>query len=802
VKRTTVADRDSRGARHDVQDEPEGIDEAFKRRPMETPAEMGEQPPRATTRSPVIKTDGSDYAFASAEIAITSVHHSSLGGCVVIGRDETNSLRRGVMPAKVLPRAPEVGETWRITGAERAHVDYGLQIHAVVALPLLPRGRAIVRFLAVDRRFPGVGWASATRLWDKLGDNLYREIRDRKLAELAEIVGPERAVAIIHGFALLADEVAVFEWLDRYGVSPRTAGASVGIWGRGAIEKIAGNPYALALLEPWHEVDARALRLGVAPQDHRRLSAAVEEALSVRFRKGDMAARRTTVAKIVRGITSPYEANGDHAIKIAVESGRVLDLESGRLQSRACSFMEREIERLFRERLSRSVQSPTTPDVLAAIAETEKREGYTLTKLQREAVFMAVSSGIGVITGGAGTGKTTVVKAILAASARRSGSRDAGTRASFEYPQLALAGRAAKRIAETTGQEAATIARFIHQLEQGGRRLQKGLMIFDESSMVDVPSIYRILSQVPSEVDLLFIGDPAQLPPIGPGMLFRRMVEAHSIPQVHLDVIHRQAAATGIPTMAASVREGTLPDLPHFDPRNARARGVFLVPTTREQTGAAAIEVFRAMAGPPPSSGSTQRLHDLDIQILAQIKNGSAGTNAINRAIQYEWMAHQPPVADWGVSLGSKMLWLRNDYKKSPALDRHGRPVIDPSSGQPKFIGFMNGALGIVQREVKGGAWIRFDDGAEDAISIADLVNMSYGWAISVHKAQGSAFRRVIIPIVRSRILDRSIIYTAITRAVETAVLVGDPAAIRDAVAAAPLAIDRVDGMDLDRCAF
>ncbi len=127
---------------------------------------------------------------------------------------------------------------------------------------------------------------------------------------------------------------------------------------------------------------------------------------------------------------------------------------------------------------------------------------------------------------------------------------------------------------------------------------------------------------------------------------------------------------------------------------------------------------------------------------------------------------------------------MGNDYREAPALDARRRKIIDADRGQPQFMGFMNGALRIIEREVDGGAWIRFDDGAEDGITVADLAKVTHGWAISVHKAQGSAFRRVIIPVARSRILDRTMIYTVVTPAVDTVVLVGDPAMICEAVAA------------------
>lgn len=201
--------------------------------------------------------------LATAEITATSFYASPAGGGVLIGRDERGALRRAVIGAAAMTRDPAPGETWRVTGAERAHIEYGLQIHARVALPLLPTGRAVVRYLATNTRFPGIGWATATRLWDTLGERLYAAIRQRDLRAVAEVIGAERAVAVVQGFGMLAEETEVFEWLDRYGVSPRTAAAAAAIWGREAIQKIEADPYVLSLLESWRAVDNRALRLGL-----------------------------------------------------------------------------------------------------------------------------------------------------------------------------------------------------------------------------------------------------------------------------------------------------------------------------------------------------------------------------------------------------------------------------------------------------------------------------------------------------------------------------------------------------------
>ena len=738
-----------------------------------------------------VRRDTSGHA--TAEITATSFHASPVGGGILIGRDERGELLRAVITPQALPRDPKPGETWRVTGEQREHADYGRQLHADVALPLLPSGRTFVRFLATNPRFPGIGWKTANRLWGALGERLYDVVAAGDTATIAGVIGPELAVGVVQGFGLLADEVEVFRWFDRYGVTPRTAAAAASLWGRGAVSRIEADPYSLALLEPWGLVDARALRLGLALDDPRRLLAAVEEAFARRYRAGNTAVTPGELkAQLFQLLGFTGARNADAAVDRALDCGRALEHPGGLLQSRAAWFMEREVERVVAERCAMPFEGPGAAATDGAIATLEKSVGYMLSARQREAVHMAVSTPFSIMCGGAGTGKTTTVRAILAAS--ETGADGAGG----AHPQVALAGRAAKQIADATGRPAMTVARFLRLLETGKDIPRRGLLIVDESSMLDLPSVYRVLSALPPAVNILFIGDPAQLPPIGPGLPFHRMVGARGVPQVELDVVHRQQSATGIPMVARAIREGRMPELPPFDPSRPGQHGVFLVPAPAGGTATAALRVFEALAGGPPPPGRMDRTHAADVQVLCPVKGGPDGIKEINASVEARWMVHQPPIPGWGLSAGSKVMWLRNDYSKAPVIGADGQPVLDPSTGEPVCRGFMNGSLGTVVRQTERGARVRFDDGAEDEIRATDLEKITRGWAISVHKSQGSAFRKVIVPVARSRLLDRTLIYTAVTRAVDTCVLVGDPALIRAAVQAEPRALSRRCCLDFD----
>ena len=657
----------------------------------------------------------------TAEIVVTSFHPSPIGGGITVGRDTDGELHTVLTPLAVLARDPEPGESWRVTGYMRSG-DRGPLLQASVALPLLPTGGTLVRFLATNRTIRGVGWKTARYLFETFGERLYDVLVAGDANTLAKVVGVDRAAEIVQGFGMLADEVEVLRWLDRYGVSPRTAAAAVSIWGRGAIDRISADPYALALLESWEAVDTRALRLGLSPGDPRRLLGAAEESFSRRYRVCETAVSEATIKVELQRLLEP-DACGTpgEILQQAVAAGRAIRTRDGFYQSRAAWFMEREVERVIAERLATSVEGPSAAAMRSAIAALEAEVGYQLGRRQREAVYMAVSSSVSILCGGAGTGKTTTVRAVLGASS-------AAGLTPQDHVQAALAGRAAKRIAEATGRPAMTIARLLRNLDVGKDVPRHGLLCLDEASMIDLPTVYRLLTTLPRDVAILFIGDPAQLPPIGPGLPFHRMVESAVIPLVELDVTHRQASETGIPQVAGAVREGRFPRLPSFDPARPEERGVFLQAAETGGLATAAMKVFEAMVGDAPAAEHAEVLHVADVQILCAAKSGPDGSRAINDRIESRWMAHQRPVHDWGLSVGSKILWLKNDYAKAPMRSEDGEPMKDSATSDLICAGFMNGSLGVVRRPTTSGAWVRLDDGAEDEITRADLEKVTRGW--------------------------------------------------------------------------
>jgi exodeoxyribonuclease V alpha subunit len=272
------------------------------------------------------------------------------------------------------------------------------------------------------------------------------------------------------------------------------------------------------------------------------------------------------------------------------------------------------------------------------------------------------------------------------------------------------------------------------------------LIIIDEASMVDLGSLYRIMSMAPEGCRFLLVGDDGQLPPVGFGLTFHALIDVEEIPRTVLTDVMRQDAETGIPAFAQAIRNGVLPDLPIYNPIDEV--GVAIAACDRSDVVTVAVSIRRSL----PAA-----------QIVGSIRGGGdpadGGTDAMNAGLHDSWSAARKlDPTTW--LRGEPVIWTINDYD----LD------------------LWNGSLGKVLGLTTDGLAVRFDEG-DRTIPIELLDHLERAWAITTHKAQGSQFETVIVPVTPSRILDRALIYTAVTRGKRRVVLVGDPADFRSALA-------------------
>jgi exodeoxyribonuclease V alpha subunit len=370
-----------------------------------------------------------------------------------------------------------------------------------------------------------------------------------------------------------------------------------------------------------------------------------------------------------------------------------------------------------------------------------------LSDAQRSAVEASLGTHLLVLTGGPGTGKTTTVRAIVEAHAALD----------RRVALCAPTGRAAKRLSEAAGREARTIHRLLewnpatgHFNRNAGAPLEEDLVLVDEASMLDIRLAAQLLAAIPHTATLVLVGDIDQLPPVGPGQPLRDLIESKVCKTVRLHEVFRQAQQSAIVRGAHSVLEGRLPET---TPRGTKADGdLFLIAETdAERILERLIQALKRMAiayGLDPLK---------DVQVMTPMRRGPLGTHNLNEVLQNAFN----PGADGGVAnayrLGDKVMQLRNDYDKE----------------------VYNGDLGEVVRIDGGVTHVRFDERVVQ-YGADELDSISLAYACTVHKVQGSEFPAAVIVMHNAHfmLLNRALLYTALTRAKELVVLIGDPAAM------------------------
>lgn len=620
-------------------------------------------------------------------------------------------------------------------------------------LPLDRSLAAIVRHLAEEPAFVGIGFATAGRLAAALGDDLARSLADGDLEALEPILGAERAETLVAAWRARQAEGDVVVWLAENGFEGRLARTVVSLWGAEAVSRLRADPWLMMALAEFAAVDAAARRLGLPLDADERSVAAVEAVLYRRLDENHTWTEKGEVERRAGQLLRCRPAEAARAVLNAVTAGAAVELGTG-IQPAGAAMMEAFVaetiigllaKRGSEDLIAREVGEQELDDWLDDASGTI---GVDLGSEQRAAVRLALLGRFGLLVGGAGVGKTTVLKAIVAASEHFGRA----------VHQMALAGRAAVRITEATGRKAWTIAAFLKNVEAKQIILgPEALLVVDESSMLDLPTLYRILRAMPASSRILLVGDPAQLPPIGFGLTLHSLAEIPAMPQTELRTIRRQSTASGIPRTAAAIREGLLPSLPSFD-RNAS--GVSLMECKAEEVADRLVDVVADLGG----VGSAR--------ILSPLKAGPNGTAAMN-ACFHRIVSTGRFTRPSRFVVGEPVVFLRNDYRRD----------------------LRNGSLGeVIEVDSDDGVTATFD-GFVHRLTSRDLDDLDHAYAITVHKAQGSAFDTVVIPIVLSRLLDRSLIYTAITRGIDRVVLVGSRDVLRLSVEKPPVSLRREVGL-------
>lgn len=664
-----------------------------------------------------------------------------------------------------------VGATVRVRGRMVTDSRHGEQLRAEGATELLPSTQAgLLRYLA-SGVVPGVGEKLAERIVKAFGDQTLR-VLDEEPERLAAVpgLGKRRREEIVLAWRARRAERDTLVFLQAHGATASLAARIAKRYGAMAIEIVKTDPFRLALDVTgigFKTADQIAAGLGVAKDSPERAAAGLLQALRDETDTGHVFTPASALlerSKRLLGLGDESTTLLGRALHALHDRGHVVLEASPALEGKLVYLPRMHAaERRLAER-ARELSSATVlplPGAAAAVAAFEREAHVTLADEQRAAVFEAARAPLFVVTGGPGVGKTTVLKAILA-TFRRSG---------LVVRLAAPTGRAAKRMTAATGVEATTLHRLLEFDPQRGGAFKRDAanpidadaLIVDEASMVDLPLADALFQAIRPGARLVFVGDVDQLPSIGPGAVLRDLIASKLAPTVMLRRIFRQAGESQIVVNAHRIHDG----LPPESAAAGEAGADFFVIERRDPEAAAATITELVTSRIPRRFGMDPVR---DIQVLTPMHRGAAGSTAINAALQEALNPRGAPVTR-GLRVfrvGDKVMQLKNDYDRAVWNGDIGVVAsVDPTAG----------ALKVRFEDDVDGRLVAYEPGALD--------NLTLAYACSVHKAQGSEFPAVIIPLLTSHfvMLSRNLLYTAVTRGKRLVVLVADPRAIALALA-------------------
>jgi exodeoxyribonuclease V alpha subunit len=606
----------------------------------------------------------------------------------------------------------------------------------------------------------GIGPVYAKKLVRAFGEAVF-DVIEQEPGRLREVtgIGPKRAARIIAGWAEQKVIREIMLFLHSNGVGTSRAVRIYKTYGADAVRLISENPYRLARDIRgigFRTADQIAAKLGIEKIALIRVRAGISFALAEAMDDGHCGLpHEELLALTVQLLEVPGELV-ETALGLELQEGAVI---ADDLDGRRCVFLAGlyRAEREIAEKLKAlAVGKPPWPSIDAdkAIPWVEKRTKLALAESQIEAVRVALTSKLLVITGGPGVGKTTLVNSILKILLAKT----------VAIALCAPTGRAAKRLSESTGLEAKTIHRLLETDPRTGafRRneespLECDLLVVDETSMVDVPLMRALLRALPAEAALLLVGDVDQLPSVGPGQVLADIIASGAVPVVRLTEVFRQAAESRIIVNAHRINQGLMPDLAPVESGDFH----FVDAADPEEGVRKMLAIVRERI---PKRFEFDPIRD--IQVLCPMNRGGLGARSLNIELQN---ALNPPGEiridrfGWTFCPGDKVMQVENDYDKD----------------------VYNGDLGVVSRiDMEEGELVADFDSREITYGFGELDELVLAYATTIHKSQGSEYPAVVIPLSTQHypMLQRNLVYTGVTRGKRLVVLVGQRKALAIAV--------------------
>lgn len=688
--------------------------------------------------------------------------------------DGTFSVCELIVPDRFLPitmvgniLSTQPGEAVEVEGHWHDDPKFGHQfrINTIHSVPPITEA-GIERYLA-GGFIDGIGKTLAKRIVAAFGVETL-DILDTSPERLAEVegIGKVRRTRIIEAWQAQRTIRRVMVFLHSHGVSSTYATKIYKLYGDRAVEIILENPYRLAedvFGIGFQKADAIAQTTGLDPCALPRLRAGVLYALKKAHQDGHMFLPLDELkSRALELLKIESDALGD-AIedlrirhKIHVEPMVNLGLPPLVYLSRAYQA-EIDAARHLRRLMDAQMLLQTTVE-MSHVDDVERQMGITLARAQREAVRAAWLNKVNVLTGGPGTGKTTIVRAIV----------EMGHHLDQRLALAAPTGRAAKRLSEATEQPARTLHRLLEfSFQQGGFQrneenpLDVDMLIVDEASMIDTYLLVALVKALPDQARVLFVGDVDQLPSVGPGNVLADMIHSQVISVVRLTEIFRQAKDSNIVLNAHRVNQGQLPQ----SPQRAPGQLADFYTIESEDPMRAQAQILELVTNRIPRAFGYDAIQD--VQILCPMHKGAVGCAALNELLQDKLNPRDVALTRGGTrwKVGDKVMQIRNNYDKE----------------------VFNGDVGVIDSVVEDDddttIYVRFDDRLI-GYAVADSDELTLAYAMTVHKSQGSEYPVVILPMTTQHymMLQRNLLYTALTRAKSLVIIVGTQKAVGIAV--------------------
>lgn len=663
------------------------------------------------------------------------------------------------------------GERVRVQGRWVDDPRFGRQLLSSSFLPVMPStGKGVEDFLR-GGRVQGVGKVFAKRLVAHFGDETLDVLANHpeRLTEVPGI-GAGRAKTIVAAWAESRVDRETLIFLQGVGLTASLANKVARKYGKRTVEMVRANPYRLAADIGgigFRTADALARSLGIEPDSPHRLRAGLLFVLMTSVSEGHCYLPGEELRnRAVTLLEQPWEGLRPRLADLEGEGAVLLEPEAGSAP-RVWLTERLDAEELVAYRmraLLRRGGEDQLKDPLQAAGWAEQRIGLTFSDTQRQAVAASLQHSVLVLTGGPGTGKTTIIQAVL----------ELWERLGLRVRLAAPTGRAARRLEEASGRMASTMHRLLEFSPKEGRflrdlenPLQCDAVVVDEASMVDLDLAAALLAAIPDGARLLLVGDVDQLPSVGPGRVLADLIDSGVLPVVRLQAIFRQKGGSLVVANAHRILHGQPLELAG-DPSG----DFFFI--ERDNPDEAVRTVAHLVAQRIPKAWGHDPL--ADVQVLVPMRKGSCGTETLNQALRVglaEARGEAPGEPDGSrrPRLHDRVMQTRNNYDKDVFNGDIGQVVVVTDRGR---------ALRV-----------RFDDGKEIEYAGEEIEQLELAYAITIHKSQGSEYPAVVIPLLTQhfRMLQRNLLYTAVTRGKSVVVVVGSKRALEIAINNAEAAV-------------